>query len=317
MISAQRERSKAREANARGPNETGATWRERIAHSLQTRIDFIPSREFPTWLRKKKTPPDAAGSLPMASSPSTLGSTQRLPLHFHHLCAAPLLDAAAERAMFRRMNFLKYRADSIRNTFRGDKRDARAWEQFEASLDEACEIRNRLVHANVRLVVALAKKYADPWAGVDELLSEGLGCLIKAVEKFDFSRGFRFSTYATRSVSRELWRAVRRNQRDRKRAMTGLDERLHLEPGTEIPIPEYDSDYPDGWTVGGVERFMKVLDERERFIVDARFGFRSLGTKPTFEAIGKLLGVSKERVRQLERRAMDKLRYVAGKGCVA
>ncbi len=123
--------------------------------------------------------------------------------------------------MFCRMNYLKYRANLLRVTLNAQRPSEPKLLRIERLLREATRLRNEIVHANVRLVVSIVKQFADERNSFDDLLSEGINCLIKAVDKFDFDRGFRFSTYATRAVRREVFRLVQKQYRERVRFTTG------------------------------------------------------------------------------------------------
>lgn len=255
---------------------------------------------------------DGGSQLPAEThSTAITGLAQRMPAHLERLCSAQLLNPEQERQLFCRMNYLKYRANAIRSTLNEGRVNAKAVKQIRQLLREAEAIRNRIIHANVRLVMSIVKQFADERNPFDDLLSEGLSCLIKAVDKFDFDRGFRFSTYATRAVRREVLRLVQRQHRDRGRFSSGSQELLsqQLAPG----------DLPEGVHMSwqqvdrSITTMLGQLDDREKFIVQARYGFDNLGEKPTFQYLGELMGISKERVRQLEQRALTKLRELAEK----
>ncbi len=235
-------------------------------------------------------------------------SQRRLPPHLEAICATPLLDAEHERGLFRRMNFLKYRANLLLLEH-GPIPSLRVQKQVHRLLEVSQHLRNKIVEANTRLVISIVKKFCDQHNVFDELLSEGIHCLIKAVDKFDADRGFRFSTYVTCSVQREMVRLVKRGQRDRRRLTTGSSDCL------ESQMDDYDPPIRSAQRLTRLGRLIGILvrqlDEREQFIIKMRHGLSELGCKPTFDNLGKELGISKERVRQLEIRALDKLRTAA------
>lgn len=285
---------------------------QRTERLLSHEIPFIPNPVFreldtdPAWRDEPIRPATSPESEPLDQP--WRGRT-RMPAHLERLCSAPLLSPEQERDLFCRMNYLKYRANLLRVTLNAQRPSERKLARIEYLLREGIRVRNEIVHANIRLVVSIVKQFADERNSFDDLLSEGINCLIKAVDKFDFDRGFRFSTYATRAVRREVFRLVQKQYRDRVRFTTGasevLSEQLDAEPETERSetyMRQRDR------ALGGM---LSRLDQRERFIVQARYGFRDLGEKPTFQRLGELLGVSKERVRQLEQRALGKLRELA------
>jgi RNA polymerase primary sigma factor len=165
------------------------------------------------------------------------------------------------------------------------------------------------VQANLRLVVSIAKKFSDVKNPFDELLSEGISTLMRAVEKFDYDRGFRFSTYATQAIRRTLCRMVNQAQRDRTRFV--LTETAQLE---ESPADETEGMMTEQrWEElrGALGRMLNKLDPRERMIIRCRFGLDRTRQVRTLQSLAREFGVCKERVRQLEMRAMTKLRTMA------
>ena len=150
------------------------------------------------------------------------------------------------------------------------------------------------------------KKFADQLNPFDDLLSEGIACLMNAVEKFDFDRGFRFSTYATMAVRRDVFRSITRSHRDKTRFATGASEILDQQLNDETPEERTESGLRK--IDSSIVQMLSHLDDREQFIVKARYGFIDIGMKPTYSKLGEKLGISKERVRQLQLRAMNKLR---------
>ena len=300
--------------NSLRPRATQASveLQQRAQRMLTCEIGFIPNpcfREYDAdqaWRRELKKGVAESGpdlfDLPV-------GGRIRMPAHLERLCAAPLLSPDQEREMFCRMNYLKYRANSLRVTLNAGRPNERTLNQIDHMLSQATKVRNQIVHANIRLVVSIVKKFADERNSFDDLLSEGISCLIKAVDKFDFARGFRFSTYATRAVRREVFRLVQRKYRDRIRFATGSSDELSQQLTTESS-PER-SELSWDQIDQSIGQLMSSLDQREQFIVQARYGFEDIGEKPTFQRLGEMLGVSKERVRQLEQRALGKLRELA------
>ncbi|MGL4465153.1 MAG: sigma-70 family RNA polymerase sigma factor, partial [Planctomycetia bacterium] len=136
-------------------------------------------------------------------------------------CETPLLTRHEEVFLFRQMNFLKHYAAL--------RRDAGAPIRDVAELlRRADRVRNRLIQTNLRLVVSVAKRYVNDTNRFDELLSEGIVHLIRAIEKFDCSRGFRFSTYATRTLQNNLNHLMAQRRRQQK----------HFVPGEEWVLDE-------------------------------------------------------------------------------
>ena len=170
--------------------------------------------------------------------------------------------------------------------------------------------RDRILEANLRLVFSIVKNFVNANNTFDDLLSDGIFGLIRAVEKFNYEYGFRFSTFATRVVRRNAYRMVVVNHQDRQKVSTGLQD-LQLEisdEGRSSAISE------KRWLElrSHLAVMLDDLDRREKFIVRARFSLGSHRKRHTLQSLANRLGISKERVRQLERRAVDKLRAMAG-----
>ncbi|MEM6330418.1 MAG: sigma-70 family RNA polymerase sigma factor [Planctomycetota bacterium] len=206
------------------------------------------------------------------------------------------------------MNFCKFHADALR------KRLGRSPElaaEVEDYLRRAERLRNHLIQANTRLVMSIARKFADARNAFDDLLSHGIGSLVHAVEKFDFDRGYRFSTYATCAVRRDLYRFVMSRKKDLERYTTGSSDHLQAKPDERAP---HNPNAEVEWNrlSGAVESMLDELDDRERFIVTRRYGLDESDKKASYSRLGEKLGISKERVRQLANRAMEKLRVSAG-----
>ena len=286
-------------------SETRKQLRARTREVLSHEIGFIPNPCF------REMDADKLWRKELATSESAVvvkaqSGRPLLQAHLERMCSAPLLSPPEERDLFCRMNYLKYRANAIRSTLNDKRPSVRKLDEVKQLLDGANGLRNRIVHANTRLVVSIVKTFASDSNPFDDLLSEGIACMLKAAEKFDFDRGFRFSTYATMAVRREVFRSINRSHRDRTRFATGatdiLDQQLYdetPEERTESAMLKINSD---------ISRLLTRLDDREQFIVKARYGLIDIGMKPTFSKLGETLGVSKERVRQLQLRAMSKLR---------
>lgn len=232
-----------------------------------------------------------------------------LPPHLAVLCEARLLDADEERQLFRKMNYLKFRANAVRSTLDPNALDVVALEQVEGDLDSAMRVRDRIVRSNMRLVISVVKKFVTPKVCFDELLSEGIDTLMNAVEKFDYDRGFRFSTYAYRSIARHSYRVVNDRQRDSGRFITGSET-------TEFDTPDLSNSSSMNERAWAnlrslLSNMMHHLDRREQFIIRGRYALGAHRKVRSFQCLADKLGISKERVRQLESRAVNKLRTMA------
>ena len=233
-----------------------------------------------------------------------------LPIHVSGLNKTPLLTAAQESALFQRMNFLRHQAAVLRLLLSVAEPSVPRLLLLERLLLLADWHRNRIVEANTRLVFSIVKKFVNANNLFDDLLSDGMDALIHAVEKFNYDRGFRFSTYATQVVRRTVYREIMQNQQERTKMVAGLqDMDIYLSDEKSSPaISE------SRWHElrSRLSQMLGDLDRRQKFIIRARFSLGSHRRVQTLQALADRLGVSKERVRQLERMAMDKLRAMAG-----
>jgi RNA polymerase primary sigma factor len=238
-----------------------------------------------------------------------------MPIHLGRLCEAPLLKPEQEQMLFQRMNYLLQQASVHRSMLNPARPSRVRLELIDRLLALAAWHRDRIVEANLRLVFSIVKKFVNPNNSFDDLLSDGIVALIRAVEKFDFDRGFRFSTYATQVIRRNSYRTVVLKQQERQKTVGGLqDMDLDLtDEGRESAISE------KRWHElrSRLSVMLDELDRREKFIIRARFSLGAHRKVHTLQSLANRLGVSKERVRQLERRAMDKLRSMAGDGELA
>ena len=269
-------------------------------------IDFINSEEF--------TRSDAA-ELIMADPPensarrSAVKPPPGLPPYLASLYAIPLLSREEEACYFRRMNWFKYRADQIRDTIDPAHPRARDMNAVEGLLDSAQEIKNFLIRSNLRLVVSIAKRHIRPNTNFFEMVSDGNMSLIRAVEKFDYSRGNKFSTYASWAIMKNFARSIPAEHTVLERFRTGIDDAFQA--STDDGTSEFQQQLVNRRQHSAIMTILDQLDRRERDIIVSRFGLER-GVEPkTLEQVGMELGVTKERIRQLEARALKKLRRIA------
>jgi RNA polymerase primary sigma factor len=243
-------------------------------------------------------------------APRRYKAPKGLPSYLASLYEAPLLDRAQEQHLFRKMNYLKYLAHQRLMTVDPGAATTSDLDEIEQLQEEALAVKNQIIRSNLRLVVSIAKRQLGASSNFFELVSDGNMSLIRAVDKFDFSRGNKFSTYATWSIVKNFSRTIPEDNRRRNRFVTGHEEMFEAATDTRADEYDYESAFKQVREV--VRGMLGRLDEREQRIIRSRFGLGGVNQQ-TLEQIGRELGISKERVRQLEARAQDKLRRIASK----
>ncbi len=191
-------------------------------------------------------------------------------MYIARLYDTSLLTAEQERHLFRQMNYLLYRANRLRRKLDPAKPNRALLEKIQDDLAQANAVKGRIIQANLRLVVSIAKKFVNPANSLEELISDGNLALIRAVEKFNYGLGNRFSTYATYAVQRNYFRMVSRGRRQRERFLSD-EERLAI-------IPQAEQEHQVG--AAGLAQLqqsfgslLQRLNPRERQILERRFGF--------------------------------------------
>lgn len=219
-----------------------------------------------------------------------------------------LLNRDQEIDFFRRYNYLKYLSCTKLDSIKPGRCRGRDLRQIETWLGEAEQIKKLIIEANLRLVASIAGKHLNIGAAMADLISEGNFSLMRAVEKFDYTRGYRFSTYATWAIAKDFARKIpaeaRRPDKPVAADMSNIQQNMRI------------GDIVD---FGAIERAHHSLDEviknnltdREQFIVRNHFALEPgpVKKKPkTLKQIGDFLNLSSERVRQIELGALQKLR---------
>jgi len=232
-----------------------------------------------------------------------------LPPYLAGLYAIPLLNAEQERHLFRKMNYLKFKAAALRDMLGPERPSAVVMDRIEHLHNDAVNTKNEIVQANLRLVVSIAKRYAQSPGHLFELISDGNISLMQAAEKFDFARGNKFSTYASWAVMKNFARSIPREYKQHDRFRTSTDEMFSAtEDRRNNP---YEKESAQATLEADVEGILECLDPREQKIISCRFGLGDQKQPLTLKQIGAVMGVTKERVRQVEGRAMAKLRAAA------
>jgi RNA polymerase primary sigma factor len=240
---------------------------------------------------------------------------------------------------------------------------------LERQVERGLRARDRLIRSNFRLVVHMAKRYTHHTVALLDLIQEGNVGLIRAVEKFDYRRGFKFSTYATWWIKQAITRALADQARTIRvpvhvteqigklmAASRKLEQTLGREPtpaelARELGVTEHrvneireiaqaqrtisldvkvgddsdselmefipDNDTPELYEQAGrgllreeLELALGTLTPREQEVIELRYGLAD-GTPHTLEEVGEKFGVTRERIRQIETKAIRRLRHPA------
>ncbi len=231
-----------------------------------------------------------------------------LPAYLRALYDIPLLTREQEGDLFRRYNFIRYCAAQAAKTLDVYSATEADLDNIQGLLDRAESIKNEIIQANLRLVVSIAKRHVGRSNSLFEIISDGNMSLMRAVEKFDYALGNKFSTYASWAIMKNFARTVPENHYHLRRYVTGQEEMLDAQAAVADAAPaKSDVDAVRGALTEGLSH----LTERERIIVSNHFGLFDASDCPsTLEELGSRFGVTKERIRQIEKRAIDKLRKV-------
>ena len=172
------------------------------------------------------------------------------------------------------------------------------------------DVRDVLISCNQRLVYNNAKKHLGPGESIDDLVSDGNLSLMRAVEKFDYARGYKFSTYATWAIMKNFARSIPDEKTHKQRYMTGHEELF--EGKADVRTDEQEVLAAADAAKDRVSRLLDHLDARTREVIRMRTGLDG-SEEMTLEQIGQHFGITKERVRQINVRGMKQLREWAAK----
>ncbi len=222
------------------------------------------------------------------------------------------LSAEEERLLFMQFNFAKYKLCQIRRKL--IKQTTRVKHIALELLDwyqRQLEIRSKIVTANMGLVLAMAKRSEFPGVEFTDLVSEGSMALLRATDKFDCARGFKFSTYACRAIFKGFSRTAKQCYRYRSHFLAQWDTAFEKSDQIEREREEQHNDWVDEVRTI-MHQNLADLTGIEQSVVSLRFSLDSQQPKPlTLKQVGEKLGLTKERIRQIQNKALVKLRNVA------
>lgn len=181
--------------------------------------------------------------------------------------------------------------------------------------DKTSEARQTLIEHNLRLVVYIAKKFDNTGVGVEDLISIGTIGLIKAINTFKADKNIKLATYASRCIENEILMHLRRNSRTKSEV--SIDEPLNVDwDGNELLLSdilgtEEDQIYKgieDEVDRDLLEQAMQILNDRERTIIELRYGIGHDDEEMTQKEVADLLGISQSYISRLEKKIIRRLR---------
>lgn len=261
----------------------------RTRHWLSRHVDFVYSHEFDL---------PNANEIILASGPADL--TTRLHPDHH----VDVLTRPQERALFRAYNYLKFRqSETVKAHGQAAAVPSHVLDQLDDIEERTRVTREVLIRANRALVISIAKRHVQGGLTLDELISEGTTPLLKAIEKFDYTKGYKFSTYASWAIMKHFARAVPEHGERGHRYQAHTHEQLDL-LGPGVADVDETVSYRRSHAV---QQALRQLDDREKHILTNRYRLDRESEPMSLAQLGRTFGISKERVRQLEARAMDKM----------
>ncbi len=281
---------------------------------LSSEQDFIDSPAFYETDAKKKIYDDA----PAIPKPDTtwyhpvmddLSGRTRTIKHAQQV----ILTGAQEKVLFHQFNYARYRIWKLQQEIWATPSRKPTPEQAEDVLRWfriSDLIREQIANTNLALVLAMAKRTRMSEVDFADLVSEGNMALLRAVDKFDAGRGYKFSTYACRAILKAFSRQGMKLSKYRQRFPTDFDPKLERSNYLETKRTSFEKDAAEEVKRIVIENRAE-LTEVERTVIEHRFGLEhgQESEKPmTLEQVGQIIGVTKERVRQIQNKAMEKIR---------
>jgi RNA polymerase sigma factor (sigma-70 family) len=235
---------------------------------------------------------------------------------------SPPLTANQEVQLFKKFNLARYRVFQIIRAHRNKRLRLASIRTLLAWFGKSLDARDAIAQANVPLVLAMAKRTRIGSVDFSELISEGNMALLRSIDKFDCSRGFKFSTYACRAILKSFSRAAMKSSRYRGRFPTEFDPSLEKSDFIERKRQGVEDDCVDEIRII-LRKNAADLNPVEQTVLAARFALDEdadgIDYEPpmTLEQVGVLIGVTKERVRQIQNKALRKIRVVLESGFLA
>ncbi|HMO26293.1 MAG TPA: sigma-70 family RNA polymerase sigma factor [Tepidisphaeraceae bacterium] len=278
--------------------------REQVNVILEGKLDYMDS---PTFRRKHVEQELFSGyvaDLPMVAWYQPTRDEEIEP----SASTPTLMSADEERTMFLRFNYAKRRvhlAAARANKTGLTRALADEIVQWNAKVEQ---LREYLVRTNLALVLAMAKRTRLGDVDFAEVVSEGNMALLRAIEKFNVERGFKFSTYACRAILKAFSRTAQKHTRHRTRFPVEFEPDLEKSDWIDTKRNAVQDDLTDELRQI-VDRNLADLSDTEQTVIRQRFNWQQTEDAPlTLEEVGRIIGVTKERVRQIQNKALAKIK---------
>jgi len=228
--------------------------------------------------------------------------------------APQLMKADEERLMFLRFNYSKLKLSKLQRLVKKSGLTRKRAEEVVEWHRRFEHFREYLVRTNLALVLAMAKRTRLGDVDFAEVVSEGNMALIRAVDKFNVDRGFKFSTYACRAILKAFSRTALKSSRHKMRFPVEFEPDMEKSDWQDRRRDAVEEDCIDELKAI-VSRNLAELSDVEATVIRRRFNWEQEGDNPlTLEEVGQIIGVTKERVRQIQNKALAKIRSVLEEG---
>lgn len=228
--------------------------------------------------------------------------------------APQLMTAAEERIMFLRFNYSKMRLCRLQRLIKKNGLTRKRADEVIEWHRRFEHFREYLVRTNLALVLAMAKRTRLGDVDFAEIVSEGNMALIRAVDKFNVDRGFKFSTYACRAILKAFSRTALKSNRHKSRFPVEFEPDMEKSDWQDRRRDAVEEDCIDELKAI-VKENLADLSHVEQTVIRRRFNWEQEEEHPlTLEEVGRIIGVTKERVRQIQNKALAKIRSVLEEG---
>ena len=225
--------------------------------------------------------------------------------------ALPLLTPSEERWIFLRFNWVRFKARQIQDGMNYRRMGVGKVREFLKLHREACDLRDTISEYNLGLVLAMARRLPAGYVDFPEMISEGNMALLRGIDKFNVSKGFKFSTYACRAILKAFSRTGIKATKYKSLFPVGFEP--------DLERSNYQSEKNLGEEKNCASEVRRIYDDNtadlsdlEIAVIGKRFAFdEDLRDQPkglTLQQVGKMVGLTKERVRQIQITAVEKIK---------